>query len=622
LELELTGNTVAPVVEELARSKIDDGPACLLAPSVAHLPSPVEGYLDLPLLAAISGSSAVARFRARVPLAAPDAAPARLLISDAGKWQFHGDEVSGMQCCPHPDLPLVAAIDDDGTLCIFHRATGKPLAITRGAHTSLGSCVAWRPLHVLEAPTGTLQLQLLSAGFDNRIVLWHVEVTCAGAGGGKAGPTGGAGSRHDDADSGGFGCVAVAASRGGKGGKAGGRSRKGAPAAAKTAGVAGGDGGGEAAGVITRGGVEVLLVKLSKCREWDTGRSCAVVRPGSGEEEGGSGLAALLGPAPSGRAGRSARAAAGSRRAKGAAKADPDCAGSAAPAVSGAAPDAAAGRCAAASEAAAAAPAAGGAEAAGVAAASGADAPPSGAQEQQEADSSRFLNPPFVHQVAWLPLGAHAADGSEEGPEGLVEGDGAASAAFVVAAGDGFVYVVHADSGRTLAAWQAHAAAATCVAVAPATRLDAPVASTASGSGARWEAAAVRTPLCLITAGNDRRLCLWRLELAAVSSSSAHASASEAETSGVSEASDAESGLASAARRAAASPALPFKATCLWSRRHVRGGINSITALALAPRPAPAEVALAPTSMEHDSAPGLCLLVADVTGALSAYSWR
>jgi hypothetical protein len=551
-----------------------------------------------------------------------------LLISDAGKWQFHGDEVSGMQCCPHPDLPLVASIDDDGTLCIFHRATGKPLAIARGAHTSLGSCVAWRPLHAVEAPTGTLQLQLLSAGFDNRIVLWHVEVTCAGAGGGKAGPTAGAGSRSDDAGSGGFDCVAVAASRGGKGGKGGGRSRKGAPAAAKAAGALGGDGGGEAAGVITRGGVEVSLVKLSKCREWDTGRSCAVVRPGSGEEEGGSGLSALLGPAPSGRAGRSARAAASSRRAKGAAKSDPDCTGSAAPAVGGAAPDAAVAHSAAAPESAAASPAAGGEVAAGVAAVSGAEAPPSGAQEQQEADSSRFLNPPFVHQVTWLPRGAQA-DGSEEGPGGLGEGDGAASAAFVVTAGDGFVYVVHADSGRTLAAWQAHAAAATCVAVAPPTRLDAPVASSASGSGARWEAAAVRTPLCLITAGNDRRLCLWRLELAAASSCGARASASEveAETSGVSEASDAESGLAPAERRAAASPSLPFKATCLWSRRHVRGGINTITALALPPRPAAPsaatpEVAPSPAPPEHDSAPALCLLVADVTGALSAYSWR
>jgi hypothetical protein len=549
-----------------------------------------------------------------------------LLISDAGKWQFHGDEVSSMQCCPHPDLPLVASIDDDGTLCIFHRATGKPLAIARGAHSSLGSCVAWRPLHVLEAPTGTLQLQLLSAGFDNRIVLWHVEVACAGASGGRPGQPGGTGSRNIVADVGGFGCVAVAAFRGGKGGKAGGRSRKATGAAAKTVGMAG-EGGGEATGVIAREGVDVSLVKLSKRREWDAGRSCAVVRPGSGEEEGGSGLAALLGPAPSGRAGRSARVAAGTRRAKGATKADPDCAGSAAPVVSGAAPDAAAGRCATAPETATAAPAAGGAEAAGVPAASDAEVPPSGAQEQQEADSSRFLNPPFVHQVTWLPLGAPAADGSEVGPDALVEGDAAASAAFVVAAGDGFVYVVHADSGRTLAAWQAHAAAATCVAVAPPTPLDAPVASRAGGHGARWEAAAVRTPLCLITAGNDRRLCLWRLELTAASSSSARASASEAETSGVSEASDAELGLAPAERRAAASPSLPFKATRLWSRRHGRGGINSIIALALPPRPAaPAvattEVTLAPASVEHDSAPALCLLVADVTGALSAYSWR
>ena len=162
---------------------------------------------------------------------------------------------------------------------------------------------------------------------------------------------------------------------------------------------------------------------------------------------------------------------------------------------------------------------------------------------------SRLVNPPFVYSVAWVGPPASAAAPLDT--------------AFAAATGDGCISVVHADSGRLLARWSAHASAATCLATAPpgwvaGARTDGSVhaASLVAGHGCAQD-----RPMRLFSAGNDRGVCLWEVGAAAAAAR--------------------DGDLAEEEDRPAAAPPLPLTARRLWAEKHSRGGINSIGAAAV-----------------------------------------
>jgi hypothetical protein len=201
-----------------------------------------------------------------------------------------------------------------------------------------------------------------------------------------------------------------------------------------------------------------------------------------------------------------------------------------------------------------------------------------------------MINPPFVHAVAWLPL--PPAPPATVAPAAVAEAapDNAqlpAGAAFVAAAGDGTLSIVDAASGRLLARWRAHGSAATSVAVAPpAWARAAVVGVTAAGATA---VTPVLLPLRLFSAGNDRRLCLWQVDVSAAGEGAAGGGDGDGGGNG-----DDDDLLLPAG-----APAPPLRARRLWRARHARGGIHGIcveTLAAVGEEPAAVVLAIADVS--------------------------
>ena len=209
--------------------------------------------------------------------------------------------------------------------------------------------------------------------------------------------------------------------------------------------------------------------------------------------------------------------------------------------------------------------------------------------ESGVSDSSlptRMINPPFVHAVAWLPL-PPAPSAAAVPPE---EAQLPAGAAFVAAAGDGTLSIVDVSSGRLLARWRAHGSAATSVAVAPPAWSSAAMVDV-NAAGTAGAATPMLLPLRVFSAGNDRRLCLWQVDVAAADTAGAAGGDGD----------DDDDLLPAGA------PAPPLRATRLWRARHARGGIHGICVEMLAATGSePAAVVLA---------------IADVSPQVSLRAW-
>lgn len=213
-------------------------------------------------------------------------------------------------------------------------------------------------------------------------------------------------------------------------------------------------------------------------------------------------------------------------------------------------------------------------------------------------EPSRLVNPPFAHQVYWLPgKGKQAREGN----------------CFSAAVGNGQIFIVNADSGSVVCRFQAHNAAATCV--VPVIRAD----SFRLGKGVEdgddddadadeeegWGRNNVALPLYLFTAGNDKRLCLCKVSTAVEPS---EGSAAAVSTVVGKEKEDERKGAGSGGRKHHKPASL--EGTVLWSKKHARGGINALHLLETA----------APSSAEAAKKTSrLALLVADVTDRLTAY---
>ena len=493
------------------------------------------------------------------------------------RWQAcGGDEVAALAYAPASALvraPLLAFVDDEGSLALAAPASRSLLAVHRGAHSSLGSAVAWLPSRDAIEKAAPRSLHLLTAGFDHHVALWRATLTLAPAPP-EVVPSG---SDSDEAP------VSVLVSQ--SSGKRAPTRRTGRKLPlSRSSTVPPSDPSAACARDLA-----VTAASLTLLRRWDATQFFGQVQPAA--------QASVRAPARTSGEKAAAMACAPTMRGT------PNALELAAPA------SGSEGALATKPE-----------ELQDIAGADNAScAAPAGA--------SRMVNPPFVHAVAWLPLlpaAAAEADAATAAGEPQLSSPLPPGAAFVAAAGDGTLTVLEAHSGRLLARWRAHGSAATCVVIAPpawsravATR----VAGSAGGSGGSGSglssansdsnsASAVSPvssvtaasepgsvfslPLRLFSAGNDRRLCLWEL--------SASEPATAAVPDGNADADDDDvlpSNL----------PPPPLRATRLWRTRHSRGGIHSICVEATTPIVAgePAAVILA---------------VADTSTQVSLHAWK
>jgi hypothetical protein len=555
--------------------------SAMAAPSM-----PRDGTVTV--VGALGGSSSL--LKGNVRCSSPDlSGKSSLAFTETSRFQLgHSDEVSSAAFHPDPALPhpILASLDDDGTLCVSalvpaspgSKATSlKPLAVCRKAHTSVGSSVCWRPTRRRSSsssstssawPVGepSITLQLVSSGFDNRIILYEVTINGTWKKSGSARRLAAADEKKDvasddDGDAGGFSVLVSAATSGssGKSKKMGGKkgvkspsstsNKAGTAVAAVSTAVSGTTGGdvGDAQPFLDLTGAKITMIKA-----WNAGKQCALV-PLKEEEEAET-------------AEEEGTSSKDQTKEEGGAEAAP-------------------------SEA----------------------KDPSATKDDDVGgvsliEPSRLVNPPFAHQVVWLPgRGGRTAGGN----------------CFAAAVGNGLIFVINADTGSKVCSFQAHNAAATCVVpvvMPPPSADDHRHEEGDEGEDDDEDDDGLRTnlalPLYLFSAGNDKRVCLYKVDKPAKPAT--------------------EEGKSAAAVAASSPSLLPLQGTIIWSKKHTRGGINSVHSLVFPPSASGAAKssgdggassgsgsasggAGSSATEDKEQQPKVALLVADVTEKLTAY---
>jgi WD40 repeat protein len=100
----------------------------------------------------------------------PSTTPTPTPLEQVARMQFNVDEVASLAV--HDTLPILASADDEGCIAIVRTDTRALVHLLRKGHSSLCSCIVFRPTCGFTAGTTSLA-EAVSGGFDNTVVCWN-----------------------------------------------------------------------------------------------------------------------------------------------------------------------------------------------------------------------------------------------------------------------------------------------------------------------------------------------------------------------------------------------------------------------------------------------------------------